>query len=294
MKGFGTDENGLIRTLAHYPAAAIPALHEAYRQRHRRELTKDIHNETSGYFREALESILRGPLNEDINRVHEALVGAGTRESQLDFVLLGRSNADLRAIKDAYAAKFRRPLADAVRNDLSMKTERMYDMVLAAQRQEDSAPVVHGSTENDVHALHAATEARAAGTDQLTVCNILSNRSDGQIRAIAQLYEQRFRMPLTRMLEKQFSGHMEQALVRMVAVAQDRPLADAEWLEKCMAGAGTKDEMLVGRLVSVHWDRGHMGRVRQAYHRRYGRDLVARLKGELSGDYERMMVAMVE
>ena len=151
-------------------------------------------------------------------------------------------------------------------------------------------------TENDVHALHAATEARGvgAGTDQIQVCSVLTNRSDAQLRAIAQMYEHRFRLPLVKMLERQFSGHMEAALVRIVRLAENRPAADAERLEACMSGAGTKDEMLVARVTQLHWDRGRMGAVRQAYHQRYGRDLVARLRGELSGNYERLLVAMAE
>ena len=294
MKGFGTDERALTRAAVHIPAEAVPAVHDAFRQRHRRVLTADVRSETSGYFREALLAVLRGPLGEDVHALHDALAGAGTNESQLDFVLLGRSNADIHAIKARYQAEHRTSLEKMVREDLSLKTERMYAMVLAGTRREESAPVVPHETENDVHALHGATEARASGTDQVLVCSVLTSRSDAQIRAIAQAYEHRFRIPLVKMLQRQFSGHMEDALVRIVKLAEDRPRADAEALEECMAGAGTKDQMLVARLVSLHWNRQHMQNVRVAYQRRYGKDLVARLKGELSGDYERMMVAMVE
>ena len=294
MKGFGTDEKALVRAAAHIPAEAVPAVHDAFRQRHRRDLLADIRGETSGYFREALLAILRGPLGEDVHVLRDALAGAGTNESQLDFVLLARSNADLQAIKARFQAEHRTSLEKAVREDLSMKTERMYAMVLAGTRHEESAPVLPHETENDVHALHGATEARAAGTDQVLVCSILTSRSDAQLRAIAHAYEHRFRIPLAKMLERQFTGHMESALMRIVALAEDRPRADAEALERCMSGAGTKDQMLVSRLVSLHWNRQHMQNVRTAYQRRYGKDLVSRLKGELSGDYERIMVAMVE
>lgn len=80
----------------------------------------------------------------------------------------------------------------------------------------------------------------------------------------------------------------------MVRAASDPAMRDAIRLEECMAGLGTKDQMLVSRVVSMHWDRNHMGQVKGAYKARFQRDLVGRIKGETSGDHERLLVAMVE
>merc|ERR1712230_337207 len=63
---------------------------------------------------------------------HEAIKGLGTKESVLNDVLLGRSNADMRAIKQAYQETYRRALETDVKGDLSMKTERLFSMVMAA------------------------------------------------------------------------------------------------------------------------------------------------------------------
>jgi annexin A7/11 len=98
---------------------------------------------------------------------------------------------------------------------------------------------------------------------------------------------------LEKVISKEFSGHMEQALVEMVRVACDPAMRDAIRLEETMAGPGTKDEMLVARLVSMHWDRAHMQQIKGAYKHRYKRDLVDRIKGETSGNYERLLVAMI-
>lgn len=87
---------------------------------------------------------------------------------------------------------------------------------------------------------------------------------------------------------------MQEALVQMVRAACDPAMRDAIRLEDCMAGPGTKDELLVSRLVSMHWDRNHMQQVKGAYRHRYNKDLIARIKGETSGNYERLLVAMCE
>ncbi|KAL8778766.1 MAG: hypothetical protein Q9203_001114 [Teloschistes exilis] len=293
MKGFGTDEATVIRILAHIPPQEIPVLKQTYQQRHHRSLEADLKSELSGYFEFAVLAILRGPLQQDVWCIYDALKGVGTKESLLDDVLIGRSNADIRAIKTAYQQTYRRSLESDVKADLSAKTERMYSMILAATRQEESAPVYPQAVDADVSELHRATEAKT-GTEQLTVCSILTSRSDGQIRAIAQAYEHKYRRALETVIRSEFAGHMEDALVRMVRSGADRAMRDALALEECMKGPGTKDERLVERVVAVHWDRQHTAQVKGAYRHRFGKELVNRIRGETSGDYEKMLVAMLE
>merc|ERR1711939_423483 len=156
MKGFGTDENALIRILAKPDPLQMALLKNTYNQRHRRDLEKDIRSETSKYFREGLVALVQGPLMHDVHSVHEAIKGLGTKESVLNDVLLGRSNADMRAIKQAYQETYRRALETDVKGDLSMKTERLFSMVMAATRNEESAPVIPHELERDVTELHRA------------------------------------------------------------------------------------------------------------------------------------------
>ena len=293
MKGTGTNEAVLIRILAQYPAPLILSLKNTYFSRIRRSLESDIKSETSSYFQLALLSILRGPLYEDVFLLDRALKGAGTNEALLNDVLIGRSNADLNAIKQAYHSTYNRSLEKDVSNDLSAKTDRLFAMILAATRQEDSAPVIPQAIDADVLELHRATEAKI-GTDQLTVCSILSNRSDGQIRAISHAYQAKYRTSLEKVVAKEFSGHMEAALIQIVRKGCDPAMRDAMLLEDSMKGFGTKDELLVSRVVRCHWDKGHLGQVKGAYRMKYGKELSARIKGETSGDYQRMLVAMIE
>ncbi|KAL9102411.1 MAG: hypothetical protein Q9163_002432 [Psora crenata] len=293
MKGIGTNEGALIGILARMPAVEIPSLKQTYQQRHHRSLEADVEKEVSGNFELALLSILRGPLQQDVYCLNRALRGAGTNEDLLNDVLIGRSNADMRAIKEAYQRTYHRSLEQDVKEDLSAKTERMFLMLLAATRAEDSAPVIPQNVDADVNELHRATEARA-GAEQLTVCSVLTSRSDAQIRAIAHTYEQKYCIPLEKVLIKEFSGHMEDALVQMVRCGTDRAMRDAIRLENTMKGPGTRDEMLVFRLTAMHWDRSHMAQVKGAYRHKYGKELATRIKSETSGYYEKCLLAMIE
>lgn len=294
MKGLGTNEGALIQVLARMPAVEIPVLKSTFHQRHHRSLEKDVESEVSGHFETALLSILRGPLQQDVYCLEKAMKGAGTNEDLLNDVLIGRSNADMQAIKQAYQQTYRRSLESDVRGDLSAKTERLFMMIVAGTRQEDSAPVLPQNVDADVSELHRATEGRpGVGADQLTVCSILSNRSDGHIRAIALAYEHKYRTSLEKVIVKHFAGHMETALVQMARCGTDRAMRDAMSLEETMHGAGTKDKMLVYRLTALHWNPAHLAQVKGAYKHKYGQDLAHRIHGETSGDYQRCLMAML-
>lgn len=290
MKGFGTDEKTLIRVLADKDPMQVHAIVTAYHNRHRRHLLTDVQGETSGWFEEGLCAIIRGPLQQDVVALRQATEGPGTKEEILNDVLLGRSNADLRAIKEAFQKTYRTSLEHVIKGELSMKTERHFLMVLAANRNEESAPIIPQQIDQDVMEIYKATEGKV-GTDELLVCSILTNRSNAQIGAIAHTYKQKFTRDLETVIKKEFSGHMERALLYQLRTGTDKAMRDALLLEDAMAGMGTEDRLLVNRVVRIHWDRNHMMQVKGAYQHRFHKSLTQRIRGETSGDYERLMCA---
>ena len=86
---------------------------------------------------------------------------------------------------------------------------------------------------------------------------------------------------------------MEDALLFQLQHATDKYMHAAQLLEDAMAGMGTKDHLLVARVIRFHWDRNMMANVKAAYQQRFRRSLGSRIKGETSGDYERMLVAAI-
>lgn len=201
MKGFGTDEKALIRHLATKDSLQVKVIGQAYKSRFNRDMLSDVKSEVSGWFEEGLCAIIRGPLLQDVYLLRDAMAGPGTKEDVLNDVLLGRSNADLNAIKDLYRKTYNGSLEAAVKGDLSMKTERHFLMVLAANRPEESAPVVPQQVDQDVMELYKATEGKT-GTDELLVCSILSQRNNAQISAIAFTYKQKFTRDLETVIRK--------------------------------------------------------------------------------------------
>lgn len=292
MKGFGTDEKTLIRVLATKDPLQIDAIRDAYSRQIGRNLQKDIESETKGWLEKGLVALARGPLLNDIHLLREAISGPGTNEGTLNDVLLGRSNADMHAIKSMYQREFGRSLEADVKGDLSLKTEQHFMIVLGGNRAEESAPVIPQAIDQEVQELYRATEGKM-GTDEMLVCSILSTRSDSQIRAINETYERKFRKRLEDVIRREFSGHMEDALLYQLRNAINKPGNAAMLLEDAMAGMGTKDHLLVSRVVRYHWDQRFMAEVKRAYQDRYRKSLTNRIKGETSGDYERLLLACI-
>lgn len=295
MQGFGTNEKALIAHLSKKDPLQIDALRTQYDQRLMRSLIADLRSETSGYFQKGLVQLASGPLLADCIVLKDAMKGIGTREAAIDDVLVGRSNADIHAIKAAYQQMHHTSLENDLRSDLSAGTQQMYMMIVAARRAEDAVAVIPPQVDSDVTALHSAL-GNIVSKNSTQVCELLVSKNDAQLRAIAQAYQARFHKSLDAVLASKFSGHMEDVLRLLVARAVDRPLAEARRLEEAMAGLGTKDDLLVARVVRCHWDQNFMRQVAGAYQTKVktGTTLVKRIQGETSGDYQRLMVACVQ
>lgn len=135
------------------------------------------------------------------------------------------------------------------------------------------------------------------GTDEITFCGIIFNRSDAQLRQIAHGYKNRHRQALDHVIHSEFSGHMQHALLYVVQGALDIMGRDARLLEAAMEGPGTRDERLTYRIIRAYWKGGghqYLQGVRQVYQERYHHNLIKRIKSETSGHFERMLVTLLE
>lgn len=258
-----------------------------------KSLQKTLEKELSGWLENGLVLLSLGPLMGDVHLLHRACAGAGTHEDLLNELLLNRTNQEIWLMKEAYQRTYGKDLTQVVRGELSMKTERLFMMALAGTRDEN--PVVNGQmVEQDVQQLWRAGEGRM-GTDEIAICSILTQRSDAHLIALAQSYHAKHRHTLSQAIQREFSGHMHDALY-LIAKSHESPHAgvefQAEMLESAMSGAGTKDERLIWRIVRGHWDRQRWESVKMAYRGMYGKELSRRVKGETTGKYETMLVAM--
>ncbi|KAL1407457.1 Annexin C1 [Vanrija albida] len=294
-KGIGTDERTLIDTLVPLDAFQIDVLSRTFEQTVGRSLQKTLEKELSGWFEFVLLLLSRGPLGGDIALLHRACDGAGTHEDLLTEILIGRTNEEIFLLKEGYRRVYNKDLVSVIKGELSMKTERMFVMALTGSRDE-SPHVNPQQVQQDVEALYRAGPGKA-GTDEIAICGILLQRSDAHLQAIAQAFPTRHRISLSHMVEKEFSGHMKEALLHVAQGAENDGqgvFRDVQYLEAAMSGMGTKDERLSYRIVRYHWNRPRFGAIKNQYQQRYRKSLRSRVEGETSGKYEKALVGIIE
>ncbi|UNI19324.1 hypothetical protein JDV02_005515 [Purpureocillium takamizusanense] len=295
MKGMGCDEKALIRVLTDLKYAnpwAMEQLVRDYNSRFMRDLVKDIESETRGDLETGLMALVRGPLANDVHALDKALNRAGTDEETLMDVLLCRSNADVRAIAAEYRRVKGRELLTVIRDDVDDNLYRLYSMALAATRAEDAAPVLPADIDHKVTELQRATEGMI-GANAAAVAQVFTSSSDAQLHAVSDAYRRKYHRSLEEVIEKEFRGDMEDALLRMLTHAVDRARCDAARLHQPLVKTVRKDRLFINRLVALYWDRPRLEAARAAYRKAYGASPGRTIKDALSGDHEKLMLALV-
>jgi len=85
-------------------------------------------------------------------------------------------------------------------------------------------------------------------------------------------------------------------LLHIINGAVDKPLRDAKLLEQAITALVEqgREDLLISRMVRVHWDPYHMDRVKKIYKKKFKVDLSGRLKGVVvDGDFEKFLLRMI-
>ncbi|PKS08141.1 hypothetical protein jhhlp_005416 [Lomentospora prolificans] len=293
MKGMGCDEKALIKVLTKPQYSnpwAMAQLVQDYNSRFIRNLADDIKSETRSGLEMALLALLRGPLGNDVYVLDKSLNRMGTDEEALMDVMLSRSNADIRAIAAEYKRVKNKDLLVDIKEDVDGTLLRMYSMILSATRAEDAAPVLPHEIDQKVTELQRATEGMI-GSNAIAVAQIFVSSNAAQIDAMANAYQRKYHRSLQEVIEKEFRGDMEDALLRMLTAGQDRARSDALRLRESLTKRN--DKRLINLVVSLYWDRPRLDAAKEAYQKRYGIALAKEVKDLLKGDLEDVILALL-
>ncbi|XP_054461446.1 annexin A2 [Anoplopoma fimbria] len=138
--------------------------------------------------------------------------------------------------------------------------------------------------DRDVMEIQAALEKK----DAVTLVRILTNRTNAQRQVIADTYEEITQKDLAVGLKKALSGELEILLLELLMP----PLQyEAYRLQKAMAGLGTDEETLMEILCTQSGEK--LREISAVYKQLFKNDLEKDLKGETSGDFAKLVVALL-
>ncbi|KAL5969575.1 Annexin A11 [Taenia solium] len=289
MRGMGTDEGRIIGVLSKRTSNQRSEIAKKYKASFGKDLEKHLKSELSGKFEDLVLLSLESLPGMLATTIYQAVKGVGTDEQLLIQALVPYPNSIVGEISKAYHTKYGRDVVEDVRSDTSGDFEKILVALLQAQREERTPVSVNGAAA-DAEALYKAGENRL-GTEEAVFTRILTQRSFEQIKAIAQSYQQKYGRSLESAIKKETSGNYKDAMVSIVRYAEDKNALLAAWLYESMVGMGTRDkslmQLVLGRCEIDLQD------VKEAYQRKYGKSLVKAIENDTSGDYKRMLVALV-
>ncbi|KAJ7204216.1 hypothetical protein C8J57DRAFT_1407334 [Mycena rebaudengoi] len=242
-------------------------------------LTRYVMEHTSGYFAEAIRGLVLGPLEYDVHCLARS-VNLRHFVPALIEIVLDRSPQDLGLLRSAYERRHGNLLALIPKN-----LRPIFEDAFACEAPDDWHPINQAEVQMDVVELHRALED-SKDYRMASVGSILLRRSYPHRVALCEGYSQQYRKPLSKAVRDKLSGTQKDAIMHI--------LRDAELISDAMKGMGTKDELLVMRILRAHWNRPNMDAIRDAYLVKHGKTLVRRVKEDTSGAYRDLMVRLVE
>lgn len=226
-------------------------------------------------------------VEQDIQKLREAMKGAGTNEATIIEILAHRTNAQRQRIKEAYKLAVGKELADDLSSELSGHFKSVVLGLLML------APVY------DAYELHHAM--KGAGTEEACLIDILASRSNEEIKTIVAFYKKEYGKTLEDAVCGDTSGMFQRVLVSLLTGGRDesntvneaQAVQDAKDIFEAGEARWGTDEVKFLTVLCVR-NRNHLLRVFDEYQKISGRDIEESIKREMSGTLEDVFLAIVK
>ncbi|KAI0877875.1 Annexin [Hypoxylon argillaceum] len=220
--------------------------------------------------------------------------GDKTRRELLIESLMGRSNEEIRHVKEAFSdKKYKDSLVQCMRTELKEdKFKKAVLLVLEERRMEDfdgygrPMPIDRRLVEDDVEALYSAVRAEKGG--ETAMIQIVLLRSDSHLREVLKLYEKVCKSNFARDALQKSGNLVGELLAHILNGIINKPVRDALLLHHALTASkkdGLRRELLISRLVRFHWDRRHLANIKKTYRERYHEDLADAVREGTSGKW---------
>nr|XP_035976428.1 annexin A13-like [Halichoerus grypus] len=288
-KGMGTDEAAIVEMLSSRTFDERQQIKQKYKAMYGKDLEEVLKSELSGNFEKTALALLDHPSEYDAWQLQKAMKGLGTDEAVLIEVLCTRTKKEIIAIKEAYQRLFDRSLESDVKADTSGNLKKILVSLLQANRDEGD-DVDKDLAGQDAKDLYNAGEGRR-GTYKLAFNEVLAKRSHKQLRATFQAYQILIDKATEEATEAETSGDLQKAYLTLVRCAQDQEGYFADCLYKSMKGAGTDEETLI-HILMTRAEVDLQG-IKAKFQEKYQKSLSDMVRSDTSGDFQKLLVALL-
>ncbi|XP_073505916.1 annexin A6 isoform X1 [Phyllobates terribilis] len=225
--------------------------------------------------------------SQDAEALYKAMKGFGSDKPAILDLITARSNQQRIQIIQAYKSLYGKDLVEDLKYELTGKFERL---IVGLMR-----PPAYFDAKEIKDAL------AGAGTDEKCLVEILASRDNQQIHALVEAYKDAYGRDLESDVVTDTSGHFKKMLIVLLQgtreeddiVSDELVAQDAKDLfEAGEAKWGTDEAQFIYILGSR--SRTHLQLVFDEYEKIAGKRIEESIKGELSGDFEKLMLAIVK
>uniref|UniRef100_A0A8C7U0C0 Annexin n=1 Tax=Oncorhynchus mykiss TaxID=8022 RepID=A0A8C7U0C0_ONCMY len=223
----------------------------------------------------------------DVEVLRKAMKGFGTDESAIIELLGSRTSKQRVPMVAAYKTTYGKDLFHDLKSELTGSFEKLAIAMLQTPAKFDASELKEAIS--------------GAGTDEACLIEILSSRSNAEIREINQIYKHEYGKTLEDSISNDTSGHFRRLLVSLCQGNRDeREQVDINMAkqdaQKLYAAGENKvgtDESQFNAILCAR-SKPHLRAVFHEYQQMCGRDIVKSICREMSGDVEDGMVAVVK
>ena len=288
MKGFGTDENTLIKVVGNRTNRQRQIIKEQYKAAFGRDLISDLKSELHGKMEDAFVALFTDPIEFDADSLRDALHGAGTDEDTLIEIIASRNNQQLAAIKQCYNAKYQRDLEADIKSDVHGTLQNRLVSLLQGKRSMNPNPD-QGRCAAIAKEIFDAGEAKL-GTDESSFNKYFVSLSPVELICVAQHYHKLTGHTILEAIEKEFHGDSKKAFKTIVYATLSPSEYFATRVNKAIKNFGTKDHLLMRVLITR--DEIDMPTIKQYYKQLYGKDMIEEIKSDIHGEYQKLMIEL--
>ena len=289
FKGIGCDKKKIIEVTVNRTNAQRMQIRDAYNAAYGRDLMKDLKTELHGHLEDGVLALFTDPIEYDADELRAAMKGIGTNEDTLIEIISSRPPQVLRRVIEKYKEKFNRDLEADVKSETSGTLRTLLIALLQCNRGNNTNP-------NQAQCAEIAQEIYKAGekklgTDESTFNKYFCTLSPHELAAVSREYHKLTGHTILQAIDKEFSGDSKKTLKTIVYAVLSPSEYFATRVNYAVKGLGTKDHLLIRVLVSR--SEIDMPQIKQYYRQLYGKDMVADVKGDVSGEYQNLLVSLI-
>jgi hypothetical protein len=288
--GWGTDEDGVIDALGMTTTEDRMTIPIKFKDMFEDDLKSLMAKECGGDLGEALQYLAVNPIEAECYMLQKACEGIGTDERLLYSILCGRSNKDMELLKKTYYKLF---TEDLVSNATGEVGGSLQDVLMgslqAAEEEYDLDYHTDDKAKEDAEVIYEAGQG-SWGTDEAKIVKMIVMSPPKHLKLVNEHYCDSYGYTLFKAIEKELGGDSESALLFTLGIKLKPYETIAKLIKAACKGIGTDELLLTCNLIRYQ---NLLPFVCVAHEELFDKSLHDRIKKECSGDYEKLLLAVV-